>query len=388
MSSSTAFQFVKITCIKNFSVEFWSSSTTNKRSEKVYVLQRDKSVRETCQVLAIADSRDEIEEISRSKRWSVPKLSTSVIDNESDDLSPRNSSDSEEEKKSRKRLKSSKAVGLKQAQQGICEKYRKINKLDEYTDCDESQSPINKEKTSDNFYFSTSFDYTKDPLSNSILSDIENINQNHKTCKKQLQFGSKNQTEFDAWATREVSSPSATETKLELAAARSQVKFWKNKYDNLLESKAFPLSEETGQIIIKLIKKSSIPETNNSTDVSLNEETIKKQCSEVLVSENHMARTRKDKPLIEEDEAAILTSLLKNQFKDAGECVKTIIKSLWTDDELAERVVRKNAKINKKALTFPDILVAVQNPDSVSFFSRYFRFFTFFILFIYILIFR
>lgn len=130
----------------------------------------------------------------------------------------------------------------------------------------------------------------------------------------------------------------------QLLKAQNEAKSWKKKYFDLLDSQAYPLTEETGQKLIDLLEQSS-SEVNKSNNVSSNK---KSENGVSRCAENEPARVVPDD---DDDNKTIVKELLSKSFKNAGECAKSITRHLWTDEELETRVVRRAKGNNKKILT-------------------------------------
>lgn len=51
------------------------------------------------------------------------------------------------------------------------------------------------------------------------------------------------------------------------------------------------------------------------------------------------------------EEDPVVTDLITKKYKDSTECGKAIVRHVWTDDELRNRVVRRTAGIDKEPLS-------------------------------------
>ncbi|XP_044007481.1 centromere protein C-like [Aphidius gifuensis] len=366
-------RIVRTENILKFDTDSFVCEDKVKRSQQIYSLSISDGKLATCQVLAIADNAVDIEKLSQSKRFHVPKLSVSIVDQFAEKSSS-DTSDSEKEKQKRKRHKKEQAKSSKEAEKEITKKYKRINSV--YDDSDNNSlededyeaegsevlSPIRPstvwaEPYIDNPVFSSSVIKNQEATHKTgkvsrLISPVKTVNQSAPSISKKLVYDEN--TENSNSKTSSMSNKVQTE---ELLKAQNEAKSWKKKYFDLLDSQAYPLTERTGQKLIDLLEQSS-SEVNESNNVS----SRKKSENEVSVSrcaENEPARVVPDDD-DDDDNKTIVKELLSKSFRNAGECAKSITRHLWTDEELETRVVRRVKGNNKKILT-PSKTVRARN---------------------------
>ncbi|KAF7993185.1 hypothetical protein HCN44_006245 [Aphidius gifuensis] len=154
---------------------------------------------------------------------------------------------------------------------------------------------------------------------------------------------------------------SKTDVDLEdqLKDAQDQVKYWKAKYKSLVLSQNYPLTEETGQKLVSLVNQLAAnyeyetkPEDNGSgRKKGSTSSTSSKEKNHESISNNSGEKKSTSDSLSQSIYDSKVNSVFEKNFKDPAECAKSIVRSLWTTEELQQRVVRLIAGNDKKVLT-------------------------------------
>jgi len=257
------FVSVKTKLIRDFDNARYTCEEQSTRTKKVYIVCRPNLPPEKCQVMLLADSKADIEKMMATKRISIPKLSRSIID---EPILDDNMEIIRPEKK-RKKMKKNIEKAKQETSKKILQTYLQKDNL-------MSTSGNECETSSSISQFTTRHDIPvykinlKNNTNNCIDDEISDENVSTDETKRDsvklqpTRSEKKLHTKFlqsdsdieyhEQQQIKSLQYEVQCKTR-ELKVAEEQVEYYRKKYENLKNSEAFPLTEKTGQEILRLV---------------------------------------------------------------------------------------------------------------------------------------
>ncbi|XP_044019474.1 uncharacterized protein LOC122859860 [Aphidius gifuensis] len=277
--------------LQNFDLGTFICKDEQTRSSKPYLLRKpsEQNVHLTCQVITISETRSGIEKSIELKRWHIPKLSKSTIDDVCDESDDSNKSNgSEQEKQSRKIKKVQQTAAGYNAQQAITSKFKRINHRiyssdeedyeNEFENPSETMQQRKKTKISPREVIDAHVKHAKKSQNTAekskffspLPTEQTNIFNPKITSSPKDKVGKGDMispqeiflnedplsldyeecNENESKQSLEILNSSSTGNFLD---AEKYAQYWKQKYDDLLKSKSFPITEKTGLKLIEIL---------------------------------------------------------------------------------------------------------------------------------------